>query len=52
MSTMTLNPKQKQAIESHLVRFKTYLDSAEYQADQKERTRRVEFFQQELPALM
>jgi hypothetical protein len=52
MRTIKLTPQQKKDIDTHLSRFKTYLTSQEYKADQEERRRRVTFFQGELPDLL
>lgn len=50
MTAIELTPHQKKAIEVHLDRFKSYLATEEYLADQRERERRVTFFHEELPA--
>ena len=50
MGVIKLNSQQKEAVKAHLGRFKSYLADEEYVADQRERTRRVTFFRDELPA--
>jgi len=49
MTIIKLTSQQKKTIETHLVRFKSYLGGAEYVADQRERESRVTFFREELP---
>ena len=50
MRGVKLSSVQKQAIEAHLSRFKTYLGGPEYATEKTDRTRRTAFFQKELPA--
>jgi hypothetical protein len=50
MSAIKLTSPQKEAIGTHLGRFKSYLADEQYLTDQRERTRRVTFFHSELPA--